>query len=223
MRSNPKAILEKLKQQYPKPAVFLKHANPLELLVATILSAQCTDAQVNRITKKLFQKYRKLEDYVNANPRTFEKEIKSTGFFRQKTKNILAAAKKIKKEFNGKVPNTMNKLLTLPGVGRKTANIVLSRGFGKNEGIAVDTHVKRLSLRLGLSKNTIPEKIETDLMKLALPGEYAWLSSALILHGRKTCRARNPACVHCFLNKACPSAFTFSPTNQTHKFLRIQQ
>ncbi len=209
MRSKQKAILEKLKKQYPQSTVFLRHSNPLELLVATILSAQCTDAQVNKVTKKLFQKYRKLDDYADANPREFEKEIKSTGFFRAKTRHILDTAKKIKNDFGGKVPDSMEQLITLPGVARKTANIVLSQGFGKLEGIAVDTHVKRVSFRLGLTKHSNPEKIEQDLMKMVPQKDWAWVSTSMIGLGRTICFARKPDCTECFLKGVCPSAFSF--------------
>ena len=202
-------ILKRLKQHYPREQIFLLHENVLELLVATILSAQCTDARVNLVTKKLFVKYPRLEDYVNAKPKEFEKDVRSTGFYRNKTKNILAATKKIKNEFSGKVPDTMEKLVTLPGVARKTANIVLSQGFGKLEGIAVDTHVKRVSFRLGLTKHLNPEKIEKDLMKIVPQKDWAWISTSLIGLGRSVCFARKPDCKGCFLKSVCPSAFSF--------------
>ncbi|MBU0635973.1 endonuclease III [Candidatus Micrarchaeota archaeon] len=209
---NPKKnreILKKLKKKFPLEQIFLHYQNQWELLVATILSAQCTDARVNVVTKKLFKKYKKLKDFAGAMPREFEKDIYSTGFYRNKTKNILASAKKIEKEFNGQVPQTMEELLSLPGVARKTANIVLSLGFGKIEGIAVDTHVKRLSFRLGFTKHINPNKVEQDLMQLVPQKEWAWINSALIEHGRQTCTAQNPTCPDCFLKKSCPSAFSF--------------
>ena len=208
--STPKKILALLKTHFPKEKSFLSHQNLWELCAATILSAQCTDARVNKVTKKLFKKYKKLGDYVSADPREFERDIFSTGFYKNKTKNILGAAKKIKKEFNGRVPKTMNELIAIPGIGRKTANIVLSQGHGLHEGIAVDTHVQRLSQRLGLSGNKTPEKIEQDLMRLVKPGEYGWLSTALIQHGRQTCKAQKPDCAGCFLRGVCPSAFSFA-------------
>lgn len=206
-KSNATKILKRLRKRYPSEQTFLRHKSVLQLLVATILSAQCTDARVNIVTKKLFKKYRALDDYINANPKEFESEIHSTGFFRNKTKNILAACKKIKKEFRGKVPQTMEELVTLPGVARKTANIVLSQGFGKLEGIAVDTHVKRVSFRLGFTQHQNPEKIERDLMGLVPKVDYWWMNTALINHGRETCFARKPNCGGCFLKGLCPSAF----------------
>jgi endonuclease-3 len=208
-KTNLSGILRLLKKKYPSEQFFLRHRNEWELLVATILSAQCTDQRVNRVTKKLFRKYPKLDDYVRANPREFEQDIHSTGFFRNKTKNILTSAKKIKQEFAGKVPDSMEKLLLLPGVARKTANIVLSQGFGKKEGIAVDTHVKRVSFRLGLTRHSDPEKIEQDLMKMVPQKDWAWVNTSLIRHGRETCHARNPDCESCFLNRLCPGAFRF--------------
>lgn len=200
-------VLQLLRASFPREQIFLEHESALELLIATILSAQCTDARVNIVTKKLFKKYTTLEEYVHANPREFEKDIHSTGFYKNKTKNILAACKKIKFEFGGNVPQTMEQLLLIPGVGRKTANIVLSQGFGIQEGITVDTHVQRLSQRLGLSKNKSPKKIEQDLMRVVPKTEYWWLNTALINHGRATCLARKPNCKGCFLNRICPSAF----------------
>jgi endonuclease-3 len=205
--SNTKKILKLLKKKYPSEQTFLHHQNVLELLIATILSAQCTDARVNVVTKKLFKKYKTLDDYCNAEQKEFEQDIRSTGFYRNKTKNILAACKKIKNEFHGIVPNTMQELVLIPGVGRKTANIVLSHGFGKLEGIAVDTHVKRVSFRLGFTKHANPEKIEKDLLQLVPKTDYWWMSTALINHGRETCLARKPHCKECFLNAICQSAF----------------
>ncbi len=209
MHSNPKAILGKLKQQYPQSAVFLRQSNPLQTLVATILSAQCTDARVNMVTKKLFTKYKTVDDYANSRPTEFENDIRSTGFFRAKTRHILATAKKIKNDFGGRVPDSMEQLITLPGVARKTANIVLSQGFGKLEGIAVDTHVKRVSFRLGLTKHSNPEKIEQDLMEMVPQKDWAWVSTSMIGLGRTICFARKPACTECFLKGVCPSAFSF--------------
>lgn len=200
-------VLSKLKKAYPNAQVFLSFRTPWELLVATQLSAQCTDARVNLVTKTLFEKYPALDDYVRADPREFEKDVFSTGFYRNKTRNILAAARMVKKEFGGVVPNSMDGLLRLPGVARKTANVVLSQGFGIQEGIAVDTHVARIAQRLGWTAQSAPKKIEHALMGWVPPGEYHWLSTALILHGRRVCFARKPDCAHCFLHRVCPSAF----------------
>lgn len=196
-----------LSKQYPQPHIELEYSNPLELLVATILSAQCTDKRVNLVTKNLFKKYRTAEDYANADQKTFEKEIKSTGFYRNKAKNIISAAKILVEKYGGKIPNTMEDLLTLPGVARKTANIVLAAGYGIAAGIAVDTHVKRISFRLGLTKETDPDKIERDLTAI-IPKEY-WITAnqMLVLHGRYVCTAKNPNCTGCVLNKLCPSAY----------------
>ncbi len=197
------------REEYPDAKPALNYGNPLELLVATVLSAQCTDAQVNRVTEDLFKKYRTVEDYANADLGELEEDIYSTGFYKNKAKNIMAAARLILERYNGEVPDTMEELVTLPGVGRKTANIVLSRGFGVIEGIAVDTHVKRLSGRLGFSKNTDPVKIEQDLIALAPRKDLDSVSMTLILHGRKVCTARKPKCSECVINKLCPSSLIF--------------
>ncbi len=202
-------ILPLLKKEYPKAKIALNFSNPLEILVATVLSAQCTDERVNMVTKSLFKKYRKVQDYAKANLKTFEQEIRSTGFYRNKAKNIISATQKIVKDFNSKLPDSMDKLLQLPGVARKTANIVLFNGFGKVEGIAVDTHVRRLSQRLGLTKNKDPEKIEQDLMKLLNRKEWGKFSYLLIDHGRKICDAKKPKCLECILQKLCPSKRSF--------------
>ena len=202
-------ILLLLKKEYPKAKIALNFSTPLEILVATVLSAQCTDARVNIVTKSLFKKYRKVQDYAKANLKTFEQEIRSTGFYRNKAKNIISTAQKIVKDFNSKLPDSMDKLIQLPGVARKTANIVLFNGFGKVEGIAVDTHVSRLSQRLGLTKNQDPEKIEQDLMKLLDKKEWGKFSYLLIDHGRKICDAKKPKCLECILQKLCPSRKDF--------------
>jgi len=202
-------IIALLKNEYPEIKIALHYSNPLELLVATILSAQCTDKQVNGVTKKLFVKYRTPQDFIGISQEELEKEIYSTGFYRNKAKNIIAACKIIVSEYNSKVPDTMEELLKLPGVARKTANIVLSGAFGKIEGMAVDTHVKRLSGRLGLTANTDPEKIEKDLLKIIPKKDWDLFSLLLINHGRKVCAARKPLCEVCILNKLCPSAFIF--------------
>jgi len=201
-----KKIYDILNKEYPGVTTALGHNDPLQLLVATILSAQCTDKRVNMVTKSLFKKYKKVEDYAGAGTAEFEKEIKSTGFYKNKAKNIIAAARMIRDEFGGKVPGTMEELVRLPGVARKTANIVLFHSFGKNDGIAVDTHVKRLSGLLALTKNTDPVKIEKDLMPLFDRNKWGDLSNLLIEHGRKICNARKPLCTQCKLNKLCPSA-----------------
>lgn len=203
------AIVKRLKKKYPHAKIVLNFSNNWELLVAVILSAQCTDKKVNEVTEKLFKKYRTLNDYVKANPKEFEKIIRSTGFYRAKTKNILSSAKIIKERFGGHVPRTMKEILTLPGVARKTANVVLGNAFGISEGIAVDTHVRRLSQRLGLTKNNNPEKIEKDLMRLVPKKDWFKLTYLLIDHGRTICTAKDPRCDLCPLNDMCPSAFTF--------------
>ncbi len=202
-------IIQLLRNEYPGVSVALWYTNPFELLIATILSAQCTDKQVNEVTKELFKKYRSPDDYISASQEEIEKEIYSTGFYRNKAKNIKKLCEILNNDFNGMVPDTMEELLTLPGVARKTANIVLSGGFGKLEGIAVDTHVKRLAYRLGLTTNTDPVKIERDLMKIVPKMEWADFSLLLIKHGRTICTARKPMCDRCVLNKICPSAFSF--------------
>jgi endonuclease-3 len=202
-------ILDLLKKEYPKVKIALHYSNPLELLVSTILSAQCTDKQVNAVTKKLFVKYRTPQDFTRISPEELEKDIYSTGFYRNKAKNIIGACKIIASEYNSKVPDTMEELLKLPGVARKTANIVLAGAFGKIEGMAVDTHVKRLSGRLGLTTHIDPEKIEKDLLKIIPKNEWDLFSLLLINHGRKVCAARKPLCGECILDKLCKSAFTF--------------
>ena len=200
-----KKILGLLKKNYPRTRIALEFANPLEILIATVLSAQCTDKRVNMVTKGLFRKYKSVKDFAKADLRSFENEIRSTGFYRQKAKNIINAAKKILKDFNGKVPKTMQELVTLPGVARKTANIVLYNGYGVIEGIAVDTHVRRLSQRLGLSKTKDPVKIEQDLMKIIPRKEWGEINTLLIDHGRNVCHARKPDCPGCILKQLCPS------------------
>jgi endonuclease III len=198
-------ILKKLKKQYPNAGIALNFDTPLELLVATMLSAQCTDKRVNIVTKALFKKYRCLADYAMAKSQVLEKDIHSTGFYRNKAKNIIAAAKLIKEDFDGKVPENMIDLLKLAGVARKTANIVLSEGFSKIDGIAVDTHVKRLSERLDLSKSHNPERIEVDLMRLFAKRCWPSINRLFIAHGRAICKARNPSCLVCTIGSDCPS------------------
>ncbi len=203
-------IIRQLKIAYPQSKTALHFKTPLQILVATILSAQCTDEQVNKVTPALFKKYKTASDFAYADPGTFENEIRSTGFFKNKTKSIINAAKKIVDDFGGEVPDRMEDLITLQGVARKTANIVLSSGFHKSEGIAVDTHVKRLSQRLGLSKEKNPDKIEKDLMNLIPKEEWIDFNYMLVNHGRNTCQARKPDCPSCVLNFLCPSAKEFS-------------
>jgi len=188
-----------------KTTTALHFSNPFELLVATILSAQATDALVNRVTDGLFKKYRTVRDYATVPLEKFQKDVSSVNFYRNKSKSILATAKKISEEYGEKVPNSMEELVKLPGVARKTANIILYNAFGKNEGVAVDTHVKRLSQRLGLSKHDDPVKIEQDLMNKAVQNEWGILSHLLIFHGRAVCKAKNPLHEKCVLYDICPS------------------
>lgn len=200
-------ILAILRKTYPDARCALNFSNPLELLVATILSAQTTDKGVNLVTDKLFKKYRTVRDYASADVDEFQQAIRATGFYRNKTKSVLGAARKIVDGFGGKVPDTMEGLLTLPGVARKTANVVLGNAFGKNEGVTVDRHVARVTGRLGLTANTDPVKIEQELMELIPRDDWTAFSHMLILHGRAICAARKPDCAACPLNKICPSAF----------------
>jgi len=198
-------ILKRLNKAYPKPKTALNFSDPFQLLVATILSAQTTDVLVNKVTENLFRKYRTVKDYADASLETLQKDTGSINFYKTKAKNIQAGAKIIVAQFNSQVPKTMNELTILPGVARKTANIVLSNAFGIHEGIAVDTHVKRLSYRLGLTKNTDPVKIEKDLMAITPKKEWGNISHLLIFHGRKICQARKPDHQECVLSNICPS------------------
>ncbi|MCY2926296.1 MAG: endonuclease III [Planctomycetota bacterium] len=200
-------ILAKLKALYPGARTALRHRDPLQMLVATILSAQCTDVRVNLVTETLFQKYRTAAQFARARQTSLEREIHSTGFYHNKAKNIRAAAAMIVEKFGGRVPETMDELLTLPGVARKTANCVLESAFGISEGITVDTHVIRLSGRLGFSKHKNAAKIEEDLMALVAKKDWAAVSHLLILHGRAVCSARKPDCKGCPVRSLCPSAF----------------
>jgi endonuclease-3 len=204
-----KALVKALPQIYPTAHCELDFKTPLQLLIATILSAQCTDKRVNMVTPALFAKYRTAADFATVPPAALEKAIQSTGFFRNKTKSIRAATAKIVKEHGAKVPQTMAELRALPGVGRKTANVVLGNAFHKNEGIVVDTHVVRLSQRLGLTRNQDPEKIERDLMKLIPKAHWTNWSHWLIWHGRRRCYARQPDCANCELLRLCPSGSKF--------------
>ena len=198
-------IIKRLKKAYPDAHCALNHSNAFELLIATILSAQCTDERVNIVTADLFRKYRGPRDYLKVPQSQLERDIHSTGFFRNKSKNIQAACKRIVEEYGGKVPDSMEELLTLPGVARKTANVVLGNAFGIASGIVVDTHVARLSQRLGLTKNETAEKIETDLRELVPKKHWIMFSHWLITHGRRICQARKPKCRECVLAKVCPS------------------
>lgn len=205
MKDKTQKILLLLKKQYPKVKCALNYKNPLELLIATILSAQCTDERVNIVTDKLFKKYKNIKDYANAKLSDFEKDIYSTGFYRNKAKNIIATCNIIYKKYKGKVPKNFDELLKLPGVARKTANCVMGNAFNVPSGVVVDTHVSRITQRLGLTKNTDPNKIEQDLIKLLPKDEWIMFSHRLIWHGRRVCDARKPKCEICTLNKLCPS------------------
>ena len=202
-------IIRLLRKEYPEARCSLEHTNPLELLVATILSAQCTDERVNAVTADLFRKYRTWEDYASAPAAELERDIHSTGFFRNKAKSIQGACRLIGERHGGRVPSDMDGLLALPGVARKTANVVLGNAFQIASGVVVDTHVSRLSTRLGLSGQTAPEKIERDLTVVVPESDWIDFSHLLIAHGRKVCKARNPACGECVLAKLCPSAGLF--------------
>jgi endonuclease III len=199
-------VTARLKAEYPEARTELDWSNPLELLVATILSAQTTDVQVNRVTQRLFSKYRTAEDYAASTPDELEEVIRPTGFYRNKARSLRGMASALVEEHGGEVPRTMSELVALPGVGRKTANVVLGNAFGTNEGIVVDTHVRRVSGRLGLTEGTDPVKIEHDLMEIVPEGDRTLFSHLLILHGRRTCKARKPDCPNCILNDICPSA-----------------
>jgi endonuclease III len=199
-------VTARLKAEYPDARTELDWSNPLELLVATILSAQTTDVQVNRVTESLFTKYRTAEDYADSDPEELEEDIHPTGFYRNKARSLRGMANALVEEHAGEVPRTMSELLTLPGVGRKTANVVLGNAFGTNEGIVVDTHVRRVSGRLGLTESSDPVKIEQELMEVVPEEDRTIFSHLLILHGRRTCKARKPDCPNCILNDICPSA-----------------
>ena len=200
-----RAILEKLEEAYPAATCALRHDNPFQLLISTILSAQCTDERVNQVTATLFPKYPSAKAFAYANPKELEQDIRPTGFFRNKTKSIIGASKKIVEEFQGEVPKSMEQLLTLPGVARKTANVVLGTAFGIASGVVADTHVQRLSQRLDLTKNTDPKKIEQDLMQIIPRERWILFSHQLIWHGRRVCQARKPKCLECNLEPLCYS------------------
>jgi endonuclease-3 len=206
-RARTKAIIRALKRRYPDAKCSLEYANPLQLLVATILSAQCTDARVNMVTKDLFKKYRSAKAFANANLSEFEQDIKSTGFFRNKTKSILGMAHAVVNEHGGRVPDTMEELTKLPGVGRKTANVVLGNAFGIDEGVVVDTHVTRIANRLNLTTHTKDaKKIERDLMEVVPKKDWTLFPHLMIWHGREICQARTPKCEICTIRKYCPSS-----------------
>lgn len=199
-------ILTRLHRAYPDTTISLEYGTHMQLLVAVMLSAQCTDAMVNKVTKSLFQKYKTAADFARADPKTFEREIHRTGFYRNKTKNVIAAAKVVRDRFGGEVPSTMKELDSIPGVARKTANVVLHEAFGKAEGIAVDTHVTRISNLLRLTRNHDPVRIEQDLQRLIPQEQWDLVTSVLIDHGRAICIARRPQCEKCIINDLCPSA-----------------
>ncbi len=207
-------VVALLKKQYPQAKIVLNFNDNWQLLVAVVLSAQCSDKRVNIVTETLFKKYKTIKDYAAADLKSFQNDIRSAGFYRNKAKNIISAAQKILKDFGGKIPDTMEELIQLPGVARKTANIILFNGFGKIEGIAVDTHVRRLSQRLGLSKNNDPERIEQDLMKILPKKEWGKFTYLLIEHGRAICDAKKPLCLDCVLNGICPSKKIFYPNKK---------
>jgi len=202
-------IIEILAKEYPRASTALHFKNPLEMLVATVLSAQSTDKTINQVTETLFKKYRKPEDYANADLHKLEREIKSAGFYRNKAKYLKGIGEKLIEEFESKVPTTMDELTQLPGVARKTANVVLWNAFRVVEGIAVDTHIRRLAQRLGLSENKDPNKIEKDLMEIIPKDKWPHLTNLLISHGRRVCTAKKPECQECILYKICSSAPTF--------------
>jgi endonuclease III len=197
------AILAGLDAAYPEATCELKHQSPFQLVISTILSAQCTDVRVNMVTETLYKKYTKPEDFAYANPAELEAEIRPTGFFRNKTKSIIGASKTIVEKFGGQVPRTMEEILTLPGVARKTANVVLGTAYGISSGVVVDTHVIRLSQRLDLTRNKDPKKIEVDLMAILPQDKWIQFSHQLIWHGRRVCVARKPRCAECNLEKLC--------------------
>jgi endonuclease III len=206
LKKRTRDIIRRLKRAYPGAKCSLVHSNPFELLIATILSAQSTDDRVNIVTADLFRKYKKPEDYLKVAPSELEKDIHSTGFFRNKTKSIQGTSRVLLEEYGGEVPHTMDELLELPGVARKTANVVLGNAFGIKAGVVVDTHVTRLSHRLGLSEEKTAEKIEQDLISIVPKKDWVIFPHLMIYHGRKICKARNPLCAECTIEKLCPSS-----------------
>jgi endonuclease-3 len=207
LKQRTKKVIQLLKRAYPDAHCSLNHSNAFELLVATILSAQCTDERVNMVTADLFRKYRKPADYLKVAPTELQEDIRTTGFFRNKAKSIQGTARMLIDEYGGKVPATMDQLLELPGVARKTANVVLGNAFGIAAGVVVDTHVTRLSRRLGLTTNKTAEKIEQDLKELVPKKDWVIFPHLLIAHGRKICKARNPLCAECVVERLCPSSY----------------
>ncbi len=207
LKTRAKKIIQLLKRAYPDAKCSLNHSNAFELLIATILSAQCTDERVNIVTADLFRKYRKPEDYLTVAASELQSDIRTTGFFRNKTKSIQGTAKVLTEQYAGRVPETMEELLELPGVARKTANVVLGNAFSVTSGIVVDTHVTRLSRRLALTQQKHPEKIENDLVAIVPRKDWIIFSHLLIAHGRKICKARNPLCAECVLEKYCPCSY----------------
>jgi len=207
LKQRVRKIIRLLKRAYPDAKCSLNHSNAFELLVATILSAQCTDARVNIVTQDLFRKYRKPEDYLNVSPKELQQDIRTTGFFRNKTTSIQGAAKVLHEQYGDEVPRTMDELLELPGVARKTANVVLGNAFGLSAGVVVDTHVTRLSHRLRFSEQKTAEKIEQDLIAIVPKKEWVIFPHLMISHGRAICKARNPLCAECAIEKLCPSSF----------------
>jgi len=199
-------VITRLKKEYPDAKTELNWENPLELLVATMLSAQTTDARVNMVTEKLFENYRTAADYAGADPAQLEEDVRPTGFYRNKARSLQGMARALLERHGGEVPRTMAELVALPGVGRKTANVVLGNAFGVDEGVVVDTHVRRVSGRLGLTEERDPEKIERDLIRVVPEGERTLFSHLLIFHGRRVCKARKPDCPGCVLNDICPFA-----------------
>jgi endonuclease-3 len=206
LKKRTRDIIRRLKRAYPDAKTALNHSNPFELLIATILSAQSTDVRVNIVTADLFRKYKKPEDYLKVSAHELEQDIHSTGFFRNKTKSIQGTAKLLTEQFGGEVPHTMDELLELPGVARKTANVVLGNAFGIKAGVVVDTHVTRLSHRLALSQEKTAEKIEKDLIPIVPKKDWVIFPHLMIYHGRKICKARNPLCAECPIEKLCPSS-----------------
>jgi endonuclease-3 len=203
-------IIELLEKEYPNAKISLNYTNPVELLVATVLSAQCTDERVNLVTKTLFKKYTCAEDYANAELNELEQDIRSTGFYRNKARNLKRCCQILVEKYSSRVSKSMNELLELPGVARKTATLVLANAYNIIEGITVDTHVHRLSRRLGFTENDNPDKIEADLMTIVPKSQWKKITDLLIFHGRQVCKAKKPKCIDCVLNKLCSSAFTFS-------------
>ena len=206
LKERTEKIIKRLKRAHPDAKCALHHSNAFELLIATILSAQCTDERVNKVTADLFRKYRKLEDYLKVPATELQEDIRTTGFFRNKTKSIQGACKLLVEEFDGEVPQSMEELLKLPGVARKTANVVLGVAYGKAEGVVVDTHVSRLSHRLKLTRHKDAGKIEKDLMEIVPRKNWIEFSHLLIFHGRRICKARRPLCEQCVVEELCPSS-----------------